>query len=168
MGLLPIPYQYANHFISGLSPWTCFSLSSPVFQNVAMPVCQNSLHLQCCVALQTESHRALSSDGCISIYCAVYPNSHHMTVDSVQSRSEWSWTDQPQGWCFVRQVKFHFAETLSCFCLLRKTSLFFFFFYTMVCDSDLLLVSFPPRMQPFCMALEWCTSTITPFSGEYN
>lgn len=27
---------------------------------------------------------------------------------------------------------------------------------------------FPPRMQPFYMALEWCTSTIMHFSGKYN
>lgn len=27
---------------------------------------------------------------------------------------------------------------------------------------------FPPRMQPFSMALEWCTSTIMHFSGKSN
>lgn len=60
--------------------------------------------------------------------CPVYPNSRHITVYSVQCHSKWSRTDQPQGWCFVWQVKFHFVETVSCFCLLRKTSLFFFIY----------------------------------------
>lgn len=83
--------------------------------------------------------------------------SNHMTVYSVQCRHKVGG--------FVRQVKFHFAESVSSFCLLRKTSNCF---NSMFCDSDLLLISFPPRMQPFCMALEWYTSTITPFSGEYK
>lgn len=135
----------------------------PMHKSFQYPWTWRSLFMLQCLSVRTTSTFMLCSSANV-VTQSIELRWIHFHILYIQTAITWQFIRSATR-LVLWQVKFNFAETLSCFCLFRKTSNFF---YSVFCDSDLLLISFPPRMQPFCMALEWYTSTITPFSGEYK